>query len=69
MKEMIYDLLFVACYSWEMALKTGLDASCYNMKDSNGIQEKSWEVFMIPCLINYAQEQLYFRITYKTVIG
>jgi hypothetical protein len=39
-------LLFIicVCYSWEMALNVGLDASLDNMQDWKGIREKAGEV-------------------------
>jgi hypothetical protein len=33
-----------ACYSWEIALDVGLDASFDNTQDCKGIQEKAGEI-------------------------
>jgi hypothetical protein len=30
-KETVYDWLFYMCYSWQMALNVGLDASFHNV--------------------------------------
>jgi hypothetical protein len=44
MKKTVYHRLFVAYYSWEMALKFGFDTSFDNMQDWEVLQEKAGDL-------------------------